>query len=369
MASIVEAFDHRGVEGRVSERATRIAGLDVIRGIAVGLVVLRHAWPNLFGGAGIVGVVLFFALSGYLITGLIVGDVHRFNRVRLRRFYLHRVFRLIPALLFLLVGFAVVTLTVDPLGDRGHMWRSIGVAAAYLSDLSVAPVAQALSHLWTLAVEEQFYLVWPALVVIAVRRGAVGLLLLVSGVGLWLLCAATLWAKHPEYQAVYALPTSWSIVMVIGAAAQIYRAQLEESIFRSVQIRRSLGFGSLLVLLVVSFVPEAKNWAGSYLLLGPLVGLCGVGLIFWMGQWRALPTRAMGPLVALGTISYAVYLWDWPVVKWLAPDGVPSAMTGLASVPIVLALATASYLLVERPATRFRKSLDARSPSGLGRRG
>ena len=90
----------------ISPHPARIDGLTVLRGVAIGLVVLRHAAPDVFGGAGIVGVTIFFALSGWLISGILLGEVERTGRVDLRRFYLNRVFRLYPAL----IAFVVVAL-------------------------------------------------------------------------------------------------------------------------------------------------------------------------------------------------------------------------------------------------------------------
>ena len=95
-------------------RDGRIAGLDLIRGLAIALVLLRHAWPSTFAGGGIVGVVMFFALSGYLITGLLLSDIRRLGRVRYVRFYRNRALRLVPALVLMLGALDVVTLDLDP---------------------------------------------------------------------------------------------------------------------------------------------------------------------------------------------------------------------------------------------------------------
>ncbi len=98
----------------------RIEGLDLLRGLAIALVLIRHSQLIHFGGGGIVGVVIFFALSGYLITGLLVKDLTSYGRIRYGRFYLHRATRLLPALFALLAVYALITFIWNPLReDRG----------------------------------------------------------------------------------------------------------------------------------------------------------------------------------------------------------------------------------------------------------
>ena len=151
---------------RVTGTTQRIAGLDLLRGIAIGLVMLRHAVPELAPGAGVVGVVMFFALSGYLITGLLSGELDRTGRLDLRRFYARRARRLVPALLALVAAVVVVTLLLDPLGDRDQLLKTVVVALTWTGNLPFGHASDATFHLWTLATEEQFYLLWPALLLL-----------------------------------------------------------------------------------------------------------------------------------------------------------------------------------------------------------
>jgi peptidoglycan/LPS O-acetylase OafA/YrhL len=114
----------------------RLVGLDVLRGIAIALVMLRHAWPSVFGGAGIVGVVIFFTLSGYLITGVLMRDLDNVDRIRFGVFYRNRVFRLVPALLFVTGGGVLVVATWWNLsGDRGLVVQTTLVALTYTADI------------------------------------------------------------------------------------------------------------------------------------------------------------------------------------------------------------------------------------------
>ncbi|MFN3867370.1 MAG: acyltransferase family protein, partial [Demequina sp.] len=136
----------------------RIARVDVLRGVAVALVMLRHAWPDAFPGAGIVGVVMFFTLSGYLITTSLRQEWEGRGRVDFAHFYWRRAARLVPALLLLVAGFTIVTLWWDPLGDRDEVARTVVVALTWTSNVPTLVNGGAMFHLWTLALEEQFYL-------------------------------------------------------------------------------------------------------------------------------------------------------------------------------------------------------------------
>ncbi|WIB64145.1 acyltransferase [Curtobacterium sp. MCBD17_040] len=165
---------------------SRVQGWDVLRGVAVGLVLLRHAWPSIFGGAGIVGVVMFFTLSGYLITGILWRDLERFGRIRYGHFYRNRAIRLVPSLIVVTVAVGTVAALFNLLDDRGSLVRTAAVAITYTADLPFDHGSAAIEHLWTLATEEQFYLVWPVLLVVAFRLQRVRTMLIVSAGAIYL---------------------------------------------------------------------------------------------------------------------------------------------------------------------------------------
>lgn len=322
----------------------RIAGLDLLRGIAVALVVLRHAFPSVLPGAGVVGVVMFFALSGYLITGLLLGELERDGRVDLRRFYVRRAWRLVPALLLLVVGVVLVTLLLDPLGDRDELLRTVVVALTWTGNLPFGHGSDATFHLWTLATEEQFYLVWPAFLALAFARGRVGLALALAGLACLVACLATvLWLRESPDLA-YALPTSWAGCFVIGAATRVLAD-------RVVVPARALALGVPLALLglgVLSVVP-LRGHALTYLAGGPAIALLtGVLLL----SWRSLTTvpRALDALVWLGTVSYAAYLWNYPLTLWLRPH---LDLAGPVAAAMTLVAAALSWRLVEGPVQRL----------------
>ncbi|MEV5002846.1 acyltransferase family protein [Nocardioides sp. LML1-1-1.1] len=332
---------------------TRLAGLDLLRGIAVLLVMLRHALPGLFPGAGVVGVVMFFTLSGYLITGVLA------RGTGLRRFYLRRALRLVPALLALVVVVVGVTLTLDPLGDRDLLGTTVVVALTWTANLPGVHTSTATFHLWTLATEEQFYLVWPWALALAVRRRAG--LVLAGAAALCLLAsvATVLWLRE-DPDLAYALPTSWAVCFVVGGATWWYRGRLR-------RLAAGWPVPALAVLVVLGTV-ALRGSALTYLVAAPAVaGLTAVLLLTW-GTRARLDGAPLRPLVWLGTVSYAAYLWNYPLTLWLRP-ALDGAAGPVAAVLTVLAAAL-SWRLVEQPvADRWaRREELSRVAAGAGPR-
>ncbi|MDX6371890.1 MAG: hypothetical protein QOD98_878 [Nocardioidaceae bacterium] len=311
----------------------RIAGLDLLRGIAIGLVILRHAVPAVAPGSGVVGVVMFFALSGYLITGLLSEELDRRGRLDLRRFYARRARRLVPALLLLVAGVVVVTLLLDPLGDRDELVKTVVVALTWTGNLPFCHASDATFHLWTLATEEQFYLIWPALLLLlGVRHGFA-----VAAVGtVALLVATVVWLRAVPDNA-YSLPTPWMVCFVVGAAARLYGHRLA--------VPRWAAPLALAGLAVLSVVP-LRGHALTYLAGGPAIAtLTAVLLLSWR-TWTEVTTPALRALAWLGTVSYAAYLWNYPLTLWLRPH-VDHGAGPLAAV-LTIGAAALSWYAVER---------------------
>lgn len=328
---------------------TRLAGLDLLRGIAVLLVMLRHALPGVFPGAGVVGVVMFFTLSGYLITGVLA------RGSGLRRFYLRRALRLVPALLALVVVVVAVTLALDPLGDRALLGTTVVVALTWTANLPGVHTSAATFHLWTLATEEEFYLVWPWALLLAARRRA-GLVLAGAAVLCLLACVATVLWLREDPDLAYELPTSWAVCFVVGGATWWYRVRL-----------RPLAAGwpaPALAALVVLGTVALRGSALTYLVAAPTVaGLTAVLLLTW-GTRARLDGAALRPLVWLGTVSYAAYLWNYPLTLWLRPS-LDGAAGPVAAALTVLA-AAASWRLVEQPVADWWARREDLSRVGAG---
>ncbi|WES62854.1 acyltransferase [Microbacter sp. GSS18] len=344
-----------------SSTARRIEGLDLLRGIAILLVIVRHSWPDVFGGAGIVGVVTFFALSGYLITGLLVDDLRRYGRVRYGRFYFHRAVRLLPALAMMLVVFAMVDGVFDWTGRQDLVPRSLLLGITYTMNIpGTGETNGAVNHLWTLATEEQFYLVWPLVLVLGIRLRKLRLAVIASGTVLLVALGTSLLVVAPGYDRVYAWPTTWAVSMVIGAAAQLGKRKVMDILDRSSRRARMSAGMALGCIVLLSFAPDAKSQWWLYFVLGLLTSAATVVLIFFLTRWEIIPVPWLRPLLWLGIISYAAYLWNKPIVVWLAEADLGDAGP-LLSAAATLVAATISWYAVERPANRLRKKLDSRS--------
>lgn len=365
-------------------RLPHIRSLDGLRGVAVLAVVLYHFAPSLVPG-GFLGVDLFFVLSGFLITGLLVNEWTGSGRIGLRRFWARRARRLLPALLLVLgsVGIYAVLVT-DSFTGRAIArdgvaallyvanWHFIDASQAYIqtTDLELSP----LRHMWSLAIEEQFYLVWPLVVVglgmlvADVRQGgrslgrAVGGLSAALGV-LSIVCMITLYSPTAPDRVYYGTD-SRAFLLLIGAAVGAFTAGAP--LVTGARHRRLVAGAGVVVgtglLVLMAMVDVADSWLyrGGY-------GLIGLAMVFvlvaaaqpgWNPMGKVLENAG---LVGLGVISYGVYLWHWPAVIWLTESGTGldgPALFGIRTVA-TLAAAMASYYLLERPVRerRWRLSL------------
>lgn len=338
----------------------RIRGLDVIRGIAIGLVLIRHSFPEFFGGAGVVGVTVFFALSGYLITGLLVGDIEKHDRIRFGRFYTHRFFRLVPPLMAMLAAVVVISLVWNPLDDRDRLVRTVVVGMTYTADIpGFDKGSPAIGHLWTLAIEEQFYLVWPVVLLVAARLRQINLMV-------WLVLAATYAAvlvtvamAVPGVTALYKLPTSWAIVMVMGSAARIWQHRI--GAWLTGPRLWVLAPVALMALTFLSVQPELKAQPITYVAYGPIIGFASIVLVFAMRDWVDLPTRLLLPLWWLGQLSYAAYLWNYPMQVYVRSTTDFRFEDRVFIMVATIVLAFISFWTVEKWAKAARSRIDRRS--------
>ncbi|MBX3198630.1 MAG: acyltransferase [Labilithrix sp.] len=340
-----------------------VPALDGIRGLAVLAVVAFHANAALTGGY--LGVDLFFVLSGYLITSILLREVESSGRIDLRAFWVRRARRLLPALLVLMPAIAVyarvwaapgelAALRADALATLGYVanWRAIYSGKSYW-EIFQAP--SPLEHTWSLAIEEQFYVVWPLVVaLLLVRlRGSRRTLLVVSA-GLALVSAALmllLW--HPERTSrVYMGSDTRAAAILAGvvlATVLTPGTRLRPGAVRALDVA---GFASAAGLGVAWATLEGESrflYHGGFW----LTELAALVLIACAVVPTSLVARALSvrPLVFVGTISYGVYLWHWPVDVVLTPERVhvpPLALAALR-VAVTFAIALASYHAIERP--------------------
>ncbi len=387
----------------VSQRAravaipSRITGLDGLRGLAVLDVMVFHFAPNWLPG-GFVGVDIFYVLSGYLITTLLLADCQANGRLNLLGFWARRARRLLPCLLLIVVA---VTAYVRYLAASGTYpgyrmdalsalfffsnWHQIVDATNYFDATgAVSP----LLHTWSLAIEEQFYVVWPLLVlgivVLArgVRRAAPILLACcITGVVASATEMALLYQRDSPNTRIYFGTDTHAQGLLMGAALASALAMIQwrrgADSFVPVVVGRTLGrtvtvlgFGGLVCLTVLSAQlkdSSALTYRGGF----ALVSLATIAVILAAVGLRSGPfarVLSIPPLAWLGEISYGLYLWHFPLLVFLSPmrTGSSGATLFCERLGATILAATISYYAVERPIMRgtFWRSFRSLVPAG-----
>lgn len=309
--------------------------LDGLRTVAVLLVIGFHL--GLIHG-GYVGVDVFFVLSGYLITTILVNE-RETGRWSIRSFYLRRMRRLYPALtvlLVLLLPWASQVVQGTPT-HHALAWLAVGTYAAdFVGGWNIGWLG-GLAHTWSLGVEEQFYLLWPLVLSFFVRNRRQ--LVLLTGVLLGLLCVGP--------HALFYLPPRGGVILLGCGLAVMLRD-------RPVPQPMVVGVGSLVLLAgVVGLAPAASSrGAGA---ASALAGIASVGVIASLTQTTSL-SNALGrrPLAWVGERSYGLYLWHLPLISILAVVGVATLAQTIEVGALSVLLAALSYRFIEVPVRRGR---------------
>jgi peptidoglycan/LPS O-acetylase OafA/YrhL len=362
-------------------------GLDGLRGIAVAAVLLYHGGVPLAQG-GFLGVEIFFVLSGFLITSLLVAEWRRSSTIALLAFWGRRARRLLPALFCVVCAVGVYYTLAGPThavpGLEGDgiatvfyysNWHQIAIGTTYFA--ASGPVSP-LQHTWSLAIEEQFYLLWPLVMLAALwlarRRRcsterSLQALLVVSLAGVVVSAAETaiLFNGGTGLDRVYYGADTRAGSLLVGASAAIVlslagpRAWRPKGWLIRPRITRPLGWAGLLVLggvaAAVALVGGTMSWLYPFGLLA--LDAVVVALIVIVVRAPRTPVArvlALAPLRALGTISYGVYLWHFPLFQWL--DTADTHVIGVALLGVrlgaTLAASLLSYVLIEQPIRQRR---------------
>jgi peptidoglycan/LPS O-acetylase OafA/YrhL len=329
-----------------------------LRAIAVLLVLAFHCGVPGFS-AGYLGVDLFFVLSGFLITQLLVEAVETRGRIDVPQFYLRRFLRLGPPLLLLLLFYVAVAPIAWPQFSRGERLQDAALVGLYLSDYMIAfwKIPKALGHSWSLSVEEHFYLIWPLAVLLLARCNVHRRIVLLFG----LFLLATAWRVFESYHAgwvatYYRFDTRISGLILGALLATCLRGgpKIPE---RTANLIGGAAYLALVGCLAVG------HWRapGSLAWLTTLTEMAAAGFVIAASspKSKAHSILSAPPLVGLGVISYGLYLWHYPIAvyfrEWL-PWPEATAIIAMSTI----AVATVSYLAVERPLQRYRRSIGGR---------
>jgi peptidoglycan/LPS O-acetylase OafA/YrhL len=339
--------------------------IEGLRAVAVLLVVLGHAGVPLVGG-GYVGVDVFFVISGFLITSLLLREAERSGRISVPRFYARRAVRLLPAAALVLIATLVAARLFLPVVRLGEYARDALAAAGYLANLRFADTGtdylradqspSPFQHFWSLAVEEQFYLVWPLLLLLLVLRRRLLAAVLAVLVAASFVLSVTETARSAPWAYFGPHTRAWEL----GAGALLALAAPRLPAL----LRAVLGWAGLAAILVAAVrYDDATVYPGWRAAL-PVVG--AVALLAARGAGVG-PLLGCRPMQTVGRLSYGWYLWHWPVLL-IGPAALGIAGTTgqkLALAAAALVLAAASYRWVESP-LRHRPALRTRARRGLG---
>jgi peptidoglycan/LPS O-acetylase OafA/YrhL len=340
-------------------RQRRVPALDGIRALAVLLVFCYHAGSIRFQG-GWLGVDVFFVLSGYLITALLLNEHADKGTVSLRAFYMRRALRLVPALVVMVALLTPVNLWAE----GGHIGDSLPPLFYFSNFWAIGhPNGVLFIHTWSLSIEEQFYLLWPVCLVLCLRYRKLRVLALAGAI---ILSAASLkmGLSHLGPPGIYYLPTTYLPVLGAGAAVAIYLHRRSLPWQVGAYWRRGsvaiAALGRLIALALTAPRGEASSFYGPV----PLTAICSVALILHVSAAPDGPVArllSVRPLTWLGKRSYAFYLWHTAFASFLLSRGTAPIVNAAITGPLALLVTAASWRYVERPFQqikdrRFRSS-------------
>ncbi|WP_375001005.1 acyltransferase family protein [Aeromicrobium sp. CTD01-1L150] len=358
--------DSRDGPARTPRRLPHVQGL---RGIAVLLVVAYHAGLPVQGG--FIGVDVFFVVSGFVITALLLREVRANGRVRFGRFYGRRVRRLLPALSVMLCVTLLASMALQsPFGAQQSTALTAGGASLWVANAALyfvtggyfdaSPTALPLLHTWSLAVEEQFYLVFPAVLAVGwwagrrffrgrMLRTVTGMLVLVCAVSFAVLLLLTYsdlsGLTKARAVAFYSAPTrAWEF-----AAGGLVAVWVAGGRVWSGAASTALGWvGALTVVGAAILIPETAVFPG-YLALLPVVGTALVLASCASGPGVLGGALSSRPLTWLGDLSYSWYLWHWPFIAFSAAAWPGRTWVTVAAAVLALPVALVAYRYVEEP--------------------
>ncbi len=347
--------------------------IQALRALAVLAVVTNHLWPAVITG-GYVGVDIFFVISGYLITSHLLRELESRGTIGLRSFWARRARRLLPASLLVLAVSAIAAIVFIPQNLWQLVMRQIAASALYVQNWILASDAQdyfasanspsPVTHYWSLSAEEQFYVVWPLLILglawIAMRVSADRRRVITVGlaVAVVLSLAYSIYATATTPQAAYFITPvrAWEfgaggLLALLPSTSRLVSTRFSPA------LRAGVSWGGWVAMLAsIALLTEQSPFPGAL----ALVPVLGCAAVIWAGgtgvRWSVDRAAALRPVQFIGDISYSLYLWHWPIIV-LAPYVLDRAIGLKVRVAILVASIALAYLskkFVEDPVRRAR---------------
>jgi peptidoglycan/LPS O-acetylase OafA/YrhL len=355
---------------RPAPRLAYMPGVDGLRAVAVSAVLVYHLGAPWLPG-GFLGVDIFLVISGYLITSLLLAERETTGRIDIARFWIRRALRLLPALFLMLIVVMAAMVLLHP-GEvgrlHGALLASVGYVANWYFIFADVPYFEqfgrpsVLQHVWSLAVEEQFYLLWPPVLAVGlIFLGRKWLLVIVAAA----IAASTalawwLWEPFADPSRIYYGTDTRAVGLLAGVALALAvpaARRWHQIDGRARDTLDAIGLACLAAIVVATLTLgdlDESLYRGGFL----VVALTTAGLIAVVAHPSSRLGRILGTsaLVWVGVRSYGIYLWHWPVIMLTRPDA-DIALDGPALVALRLALivgvAALSYRYVERPIRRL----------------
>jgi peptidoglycan/LPS O-acetylase OafA/YrhL len=342
--------------------------IQVLRAAAVLAVILGHFWPDRLPG-GFTGVDVFFVISGFLITSQILSEVQRSSRLNLVAFWMRRIRRIFPAAVSVIAAVAITVLWIGSPDQLDILTRHVTASALSAENLLLSwdavdynhqgDTTSPLQHFWSLAVEEQFYLVWPLLVALGLALTRISQLPMARFLRILLLAICALTIASFVYStsldhtnpATYYDPLARAWELGVGAAIAVIGTTELARI--SARTRQLASLGASIVIIGVTFVPGLENAVPG---LGVLPSVIGTGIVIIaaapMTTFRfPIVARAVSGLRWLGDRSYSAYLWHWPILI-MAPTVIGADLTFFPKVTalgLIVVVSALSFRFIEQP--------------------
>ena len=339
--------------------------LDGFRGLSI-LAVMAFNGHLSYAQGGFIGVDLFFVLSGFLITSLLVQEYYRTSTISVRSFYYRRALRLLPALFALLLCYSAYAALFQPREKAIAEWKGVFYTLFYAANWAQigfkAGALGTLSHAWSLSVEEQFYILWPLILIVLLKVGKKSLIVavLVLSAVASLAWTAWLWSHTPNYLRMYLGSDTRANELLIGCLTGFLVTW--KSFPQSKPIKFCLHVMSAISIVAILYAVYAARYYSGFVYNGgfTLISLGAAVIIIDMIVFPSFLLRIfeIKPLVWIGKISYGLYLWHLPIFEvWRQTfEGrvSPFVFTALRLGSVLLVAAT-SYYVLEIPFLKLRR--------------
>lgn len=334
--------------------------IDGLRAIAVLVVVFFHAFPKVLTG-GFVGVDIFFVISGFLITSIILNDLKK-NNFSISHFYSKRIKRIFPSLILVLCSIFLLSWFVLLPDELAQLGKHIAAGSGFIANIvlwkesgyfDTLSELKPLLHLWSLAIEEQFYIVWPFFIILLWRKKKIVPFVIVIVLIISFLISISMLKINPTGAFYSPLSRFWEILL--GAALAFF----QQNKSTQPKIHPLKHFQSMIGLILIAFAVltfnEKTAFPGWYALL-PAIGTL---LIINTPKSSFLNSKILSSrlLVFVGLISYPLYLWHWPLlsIARITNEGTPNNKIIMCILLLSFILSTLTFIIVERP-FRLKKS-------------